>query len=175
MGERNYARFYSLLKRLPEADKEVLVEQFTNGRTTHLHETTDGEYRLMCDEMERIAGYDERREAQKKALRKARSVCLHLMQQLGVDTADWPTVDNFCQNPKVSGKRFAWLRADELDALQVKLRMIRRHGGLKASPDPSKMRGELSPHSPRHSPKERGKATPKTTYMIVNMDSIYQS
>lgn len=157
MGERNYGRFYSLLKRMPEADKEVLVEQFTNGRTVHLHETTEGEYRLMCDEMERVAGYDERREAQKKELKKKRSVCLHLMQQLGVNTADWPTVDNFCQNPKVSGKRFAQLRHDELDALQVKLRMIKRHGGLKKKAT------------------SEAQATPKTTYMIVNMDSVYQS
>lgn len=162
MGARNYGRFYSLMKRLPGADKETLVEQFTNGRTVHLHETTDAEYRLMCDEMERVAGYDERREAQKKELKKKRSACLHLMQLLGVNTADWPTVDNFCLNPKVSGKRFAQLRGAELDALQVKLRMIKRHGGLKASPRPLQREGEKV-------------TAPKTTYMIVNMDSVYKS
>lgn len=129
--ERNYGRFYSLLKRMPGADKDTLVEQFTNGRTVHLHETTEHEYRVMCDEMERVAGYDERREAQKKRLRKQRSVCLHLMQKLGVNTADWSTVDNFCLNPRVMGKRFARLSLDELEQMQVKLRMIQRHGGLK--------------------------------------------
>lgn len=131
MGERSYGRFYSLLKRMPGADKETLVEQFTNGRTVHLHETTGREYRLMCAAMERVACYDERREALKKELKKKRSLCLHLMQQLGVDTADWARVDTFCENPRVSGKRFVRLTTDELEELQVKLRMIKKHGGLK--------------------------------------------
>ena len=98
--ERNYARFYALLKQMPYADKETLVEQYTHGRTTHLHETTEQEYRIMCDEMERVTGYDERRKALQAQLRKKRSACLRLMQQLGVNTTDWPTVDNFCLNPR---------------------------------------------------------------------------
>ena len=129
--ERIYARFYALLKQMPYADKETLVEQYTHGRTTHLHETTEQEYRIMCDEMERVTGYDERRKALQAQLRKKRSACLRLMQQLGVNTTDWPTVDNFCLNPRVSGKRFAQLDAEALDTLQVKLRMIKKHGGLK--------------------------------------------
>ena len=129
--ERNYARFHALLKQMPYADKATLVEQYTHGRTTHLHETTEQEYRIMCDEMERVTGYDERRKALQAQLRKKRSACLRLMQQLGVNTTDWPTVDNFCLNPRVSGKRFAQLNEEELGALQVKLRMIKKHGGLK--------------------------------------------
>lgn len=129
--ERNYARFYALLKKMPYADKATLVEQYTHGRTTHLHETTEQEYRIMCDEMERVTGYDERRKALQAQLRKKRSACLRLMQQLGVNTTDWPTVDNFCLNPRVSGKRFVQLDAKALDTLQVKLRMIKKHGGLK--------------------------------------------
>lgn len=153
-AERNYRRFYSLLKRMPGADKETLVEQFTNGRTVHLHLTTAQEYRLMCDEMERVVGYDERREALKKELRKKRSLCLHLMQQIGVDTTDWPTVDNFCQNPKISGKRFAKMSPDELEVMQVKLRMIQKHGGLK------------KPHCEPGQGENR-----KTTYLIVKMNN----
>ena len=30
----NYARFYTLLKKMPGADKETLVSQYTDGRTT---------------------------------------------------------------------------------------------------------------------------------------------
>lgn len=153
-AKRNYGRFYSLLKRMPGADKETIVEQFTNGRTVHLHLTTAQEYRLMCDEMERVVGYDERREALKKELRKKRSLCLHLMQQIGVDTADWATVDNFCKNPKIGGKRFAQMSLGELDAMQVKLRMIQKHGGLK------------KPHSEPGQGEKR-----KTTYLIVKMNN----
>lgn len=131
---RNYARFYALLKKMPYADKATLVEQYTHGRTTHLHETTASEYRTMCDEMERVTGYAEHRQALQAQLRKKRSACLRLMQQLGVNTTDWAQVDNFCLNPRVSGKRFAQLSEDELTTLQVKLRMIKKHGGLKSRP-----------------------------------------
>lgn len=59
----NYGKFYKLLKLLPGADKETLVRQFTNERTEHLRQMTQTEYELMCKEMERVAGYDERRAA----------------------------------------------------------------------------------------------------------------
>lgn len=135
-AERNYARFYALLKRLPGADKETLVYQYTNGRTTHLHETTLREYDTMCNDMERVAGYDERMEAVRKELRRRRSVCLKLMQQLGVDTTDWARVDDFCRNPRLAGKPFRNIDTEELEDLAVKLRAIKRKGGLKAHPRP---------------------------------------
>lgn len=134
--ERNYARFYALLKKMPYADKSTLVEQYTHGRTTHLHETTASEYRTMCDEMERVTGYAERRKALQAKLRKKRSACLRLMQQLGVNTTDWPTVDNFCRNPRVSGKRFAQL--DEERAW---------HLAGEASDDPETRRSEIPAES----------------------------
>lgn len=140
--ERNYARFYALLKQLPYADKATLVEQYTHGRTTHLHETTEQEYRTMCDEMERVSGYGERRKAHQAQLRKKRSGCLRLMQQLGVNTTDWAAVDNFCLHPRISGKRFAQLSEEELTTLQVKLRMIKKHGGLKARPNEQPKAGQ---------------------------------
>ena len=75
-AERNYSRFYILLKKMPGADKNTLVYKYTNGRTTHIHETTQQEYNSMCNDMERVAGFDERREAIRKELRRKRSVCL---------------------------------------------------------------------------------------------------
>ena len=131
-AERNYARFYALLKKMPGADKETLVEQYTHGRTTHLHETTPQEYNAMCNDMERVAGYDERREALRKELRRKRSVCLKLMQQLGIDTTDWARIDNFCMNPRSAGKAFRHISIDELAALSVKLRAIQRKEGLSS-------------------------------------------
>lgn len=124
--ERNYARFYALLGKLPGADKETLVYQFTNGRTMHLHLMAENEYRSMCNEMERVAGYDERREAWRREMKQKRSAVLHQMQLLGVDTADWGKVDAFCQNKRIAGKVFRELDGEELDALLVKLRIIRR-------------------------------------------------
>ena len=123
----NYGRFYGLLKRLPGADKETLVRQFTNERTEHLRQMTQAEYEVMCKEMERVAGYDERRAALLKAKRKARSGVLHQMQLWGVNTADWKAVDAFCKDKRIAGKVFRQLDDEELQALNAKLRaMIRK-------------------------------------------------
>ena len=130
----NYARFYTLLKKMPGADKETLVEQYTNGRTTHLHETTQQEYNKMCRDMEQVAGYDERMSDIRRELRRKRSVCLKLMQQLGIDTTDWNRVNAFCEDARIAGKAFRHISIDELEALAVKLRTIARKGGLKAHP-----------------------------------------
>ena len=130
----NYARFYTLLKKMPGADKETLVEQYTNGRTTHLRETTQQEYNKMCRDMEQVAGYDERMSDIRRELRRKRSVCLKLMQQLDIDTTDWNRVNAFCEDARIAGKAFRHISIDELEALAVKLRTIARKGGLKAHP-----------------------------------------
>lgn len=122
----NYARFYALLGRLPGADKETLVYQYTGGRTDHLHLMSEAEYRSMCDEMERVAGYDERRELYRKELKRKRSAALHQLQLLGVDTADWSEVNAYCLDRRIAGREFRELDCEALDALAVKLRMIRR-------------------------------------------------
>lgn len=125
-AERNYARFYSLLKKLPGADKETLVEQYTNGRTVHLHRTTMQEYNKMCNDMEQVAGYDERMHRMHEALWKARSGELHQMQLYGIDTADWIRVNAFCRDPRIAGKEFRKLDVEELNALNTKMRTIIR-------------------------------------------------
>lgn len=137
----NYARFYTLLKKLPGADKETLVEQYTNGRTTHLRETTQQEYNKMCRDMEQVAGYDERMSDIRRELRRKRSVCLKLMQQLDIDTTDWNRVNAFCEDARIAGKAFRHISIDELEALAVKLRAIKRK--KEASPGSSEARGTV--------------------------------
>lgn len=153
---RNYARFYALFKKMPGADKEMLVEQYTNGRTVHLHETSKQEYDAMCNDMEKMTGYDEFVEGIRKQLRQRRSVCLKLMQQLGVDTTDWARVDNFCLNSRLAGKPFRNISIEELEDLAVKLRTIKRKGGLK-------------PQRPREEQKS------KTSFVYVPMGNIAES
>lgn len=126
MDGRSFARFYALLRRLPGADKETLVYQFSGGRTTHLHLMTQEEYQAMCHEMERVAGYDERRQVWRQEMKRKRNAALHQMQLLGVDTADWGRVDAYCLDKRIAGKIFRELDGDELDALTTKLRIIRR-------------------------------------------------
>lgn len=122
----HYGKFYMLLKRLPGADKETLVVQYTRGRTTHLREMTLPEYELMCSAMDRVAGVDERREALRTSLRKARSSVLRQLQLWGVDTTDWGHVDAFCQDKRIAGKMFRYLDVEELSALNTKLRAMNR-------------------------------------------------
>ena len=126
MGVDNYARFYALLRRMPCADKETLVSQYSNGRTTHLREMSDWEYRAMCEGMERVAGDHERHEALRRALKSKRSAALHQMQLLGVDTADWRKVDAFCRDRRIAGTDFRELDGEGLEALTRKIRIIRR-------------------------------------------------
>ncbi len=56
------------------------------GRTTHLHEMRAQEYKECCKALENMLGYGDQR-------KHWRSICLHLMQELGVDTKDWKRVD----------------------------------------------------------------------------------
>ncbi len=129
MGEiKNFAKFYALLKNIPDANadmKEQLVSQYTNGRTESLREMSKREYYKMCADMEAVTGINAER-------KKERSIVLHLMQNLGINTADWPTVDNFTMHPRIAGKPFRRLSPDELRQLERKLRKIERKGGLKA-------------------------------------------
>lgn len=125
--ERNYARFYCLLKKLPGADKETLVSSFTNGRTVSLHEMSAKEYDAMCASLEAHTGW-------RMQLKKKRSLCLKLMQLAGIDTTDWQRINDFCRHPRIVGKAFAQLSLADLDSLQTKLRSIMRKGGLKPKP-----------------------------------------
>ena len=126
VAERNYARFYGLLKKLPGADKETLVYCTTCGRTTSLREMTSEEYDELCRQLEDVSGYDERRRRLRECLRRARSGVLHQMQLYGIDTTDWNRVDAFCKDARIAGKRFRELDTEELNALNTKLRMIIR-------------------------------------------------
>lgn len=123
-GERNYARFYALLKQLPHADKDTLVWQYTQGRTKSLKEASKWEYDVMCRDMERVVNNDNNVALKQAALRKARSGVLHQLQIYGLDTTDWATVDAFCKNPRIAGKLFRELTIKDLNEVNKKIRVI---------------------------------------------------
>lgn len=130
MKARNYARFYTLLNRLPTTDRDelkaTLVSQYTGGRTESLREMTTKEYDTMCDAMQQIAGGYRAREIYREKLRRKRSAVLKQLQKIGVDTTDWNRVDAYCMNPRIAGKEFRKLTAEELDTVNIKLRIIQR-------------------------------------------------
>ena len=127
---KNYRRFYAAFNRLPhygndEEQKEGFVSTYTKGRTTHLSEMKSREYTDMCKALENMCGYGDQR-------KRHRSIALHLMQEVGVDTKDWQHINDFCRHPRICGKEFAQLGIPELEALQLKLRAIKRKGGLRS-------------------------------------------
>ena len=123
----NFARFYSILKRVPKiGDNEYLKKEMvsvaTGGRTESLKEITRKEYDDLCNLLEKR--FPEKRSIYVEQRRKKRSSCLKLMQKIGVDTTDWTAINNFCKSPKIAGKVFADLDIEELQMLSLKLRMI---------------------------------------------------
>lgn len=131
---KNFGRFYVLAKKNPAIDKESMVLQFTDGRTTHLREMYQDEYNEMCDAIE--YGTDRtRKAAEADRLRRLRSSVLLRIGRLGINTIDnWDGIDAFCKSPKIAGKEFRKLSTEELEALRRKLESIIRKGGLKGLP-----------------------------------------
>ena len=131
----NFARFYALFNKLPyqgdrEEFKKQIVLQYTWNRTDSLKEMTAKEYEVCCTALEKLSGQDEWRQKLREELRRKRSVCLKLMQQLGIDTTDWNRVNEFCNNPKCRCMAFVQVSTAELEQLAIKLRAIQRKGGL---------------------------------------------
>lgn len=131
--KRNYARFYALLKLLPydgerEDLKKSLVSQATDGRTESLKETTTSEYEKLCSLMEervlKTGAAAVHRFAERRALRKKRSMALHQMQLWGVNTANWDVVNKFCMDKRIAGKAFRELSGDELEDVTLKVRAM---------------------------------------------------
>lgn len=132
----NYARFYTLLKQMPDnMDKDdlkaVLVQSATNGRTDSLREMTIEEYERCCKNMANVIGRDAHVEAARNQLRHQRSIVLRLMQKIGVDTTDWNAINAYCLSKKIAGKMFRDIDYDELGELSIKLRMILKKAKTK--------------------------------------------
>ena len=131
----NFARFYAAFNQLPKGGdkdemKRQIVLQYTNNRTDSLREVTYSEYCNLCAGVERASG-TTLRENYMRIMREKRSAALHQMQRYGVDTSDWKRVDAFCLDSRIAGKVFRQLDGDELDALTIKVRMMRRKAESK--------------------------------------------
>ena len=123
----NFARFFGILKRLPaqydtEDFRRDIVSACTGGRTDSLRELTRKEYDSMCDILDKR--FPEKRSVYVEQRRKKRSLCLKLLQKIGVDTTSWECINNYCRSPRIAGRAFAELDIEELQTLSIKLRMI---------------------------------------------------
>jgi diadenosine tetraphosphate (Ap4A) HIT family hydrolase len=128
-NKRSYTKFYALLRKNPRIDKDELVLQYTDGRTSHLTAMTDEEYAEMVDAVERATNNST------AELRRWRSSALLRIGRLGINTIDnWDGINAFTMSPKISGKRFYDMTVAELQALVKKCEMIARAGGLRTRP-----------------------------------------
>ena len=124
LNRESYAIFFALLKRMPGAAKEDLVDQWTGGRTSSLKEMTDKEYSQMISALRsQVENLEEKKQA--------RSAVLKQMQRYGIDTTNWEAVDRFCCNARIAGKPFRHLEIDELKKLRVKLLSMRNKAERK--------------------------------------------
>lgn len=138
----NFARFYALFNRITykgdaEDLKKEMVSRVTLGRTDSLREVTRREYQDLCDGLEKCfpGGDVPGMAAVREELRRQRSICLKLMQKLGIDTTDWTRINAFCQDGRIAGQPFGRLTSEELEVLAKKLRSIERKGGIRQIPD----------------------------------------
>ena len=127
MMKRDYKLFYALLKQHPQVDKEELVMQFTDCRTTHLTEMTDLEY------MQMVGALEEASAPSRAELKRWRSSALLRIGRLGINTIDnWDGINAFVSSPKIAGKPFYELSISDLQQLVRKLEAIEKKGGLKS-------------------------------------------
>ena len=125
--KRNYRYFYSLMNQHPHVDKEELVLQFTDNRTTSLTKMTDAEYRQM------VSALEEASAPSRAELKRWRSSALLRIGRLGINTIDnWDGINAFVSSSKIAGKPFYELRVAELQQLVRKLEAIEKKGGLKS-------------------------------------------
>ncbi len=130
----SYSRLYNLLNRAPYEGERTelkcnLVRQWTKGRTDSLKEMDMREYTDMCNALAKSfpdIEPDESKRYSQEMLRHSRSICLKLMQQIGVDTTSWTKVNEFCRNPRIAGTEFRDIDVEELAKLSVKLRAIKK-------------------------------------------------
>lgn len=125
--KKNFKPFYALLRQHPQLDKDELVLQFTDGRTTHLNGMSESEYRQM------IGALEEASAPARAELKRWRSSALLRIGRLGINTIDnWDGINSFCSSRKIAGKPFYELKVPELQQLVRKLESIERKGGLKS-------------------------------------------
>ncbi|MBQ5582004.1 MAG: hypothetical protein IIU68_01465 [Bacteroidales bacterium] len=124
-----YARFWAIFGQQQHIDKDELVLQFTDGRTTHLSQMKADEYNELCDALE--GRYNKT--AYEQQIKKARSAVLLRVGRLGINTIDnWDEVNAFLLSPKIAGKLLYEMSVEEMKALVKKLEAILRNGGLKS-------------------------------------------
>lgn len=148
MKKRDYTAIWGLINATrgvleAEEAKEIAVSEVSDGRTTSLRELSDRELTRLRVQLRAQA--KSLAPAKDKTRTRRRSMCLHLMEEYGIDTHDWTRINAFVEDPRIAGKPFGRLSSEELSALSRKLRaMIRKQGEepKRAEATPAPLRGK---------------------------------
>lgn len=148
MKKRDYTAIWGLINATrgvleAEEAKEIAVSEVSDGRTTSLRELSDRELTRLRVQLRAQA--KSLAPSKDKTRTRRRSMCLHLMEEYGIDTHDWSRINAFVEDPRIAGKPFGRLTSEELSALSRKLRaMIRKQGEepKRAETTPTPLRGK---------------------------------
>ena len=127
--KRDYTAIWGLINATrgvleAEEAKEIAVSEVSDGRTTSLRELSDRELTRLRVQLRAQAR--SLAPSKDKTRTRRRSMCLHLMEEYGIDTHDWSRINAFVEDPRIAGKPFGQLTSEELSALSRKLRAIIR-------------------------------------------------
>ena len=136
----NFARFYELARRVNtvlsiEEFKTMMVLQYTQNRTFHLHEMQPHEYNALCTALQKQLDGTTQAQLDQQRLRRTRGRSLHLLTQWGIDCRQRDLVDRFLLDPRIAGCRFVALDVQAHNRLQRKLQaMIAARDRRQADP-----------------------------------------
>lgn len=144
----DFAKFYALLKQMPHADKETIIESYSGGETTSLREFKKRNPRgfswMLTDMENKVTSPQSSpkgREADEPQKRRFRSLILWAMQEQGVTVKnrDWSDVNSFVEKYAGTGKSLSNMSIDELKKFNAQVHKLldwhntRKEAALRAA------------------------------------------
>jgi hypothetical protein len=124
LASKAIIRFNALLGELYPQNKQEVKEAILAGY--EVTSTKDlQEYQLFQIIDALVTEKTKRTEDAPKPIRALRHKCLTIMSQMGIDTNNWPRVNDFMLQPRICGKLLYECTEDELKALVPKLYAVK--------------------------------------------------
>ena len=113
---------------LNEEQRRAMLYELTDGRTNSTKDLTYAEAQYLSGFLNGAAQMADNigTQLEQKAMKRMRSAVLKRLQQIGIDTTDWDSVNAYLSSKKIAGKPLYNLEYEELQALIPKLESIKR-------------------------------------------------
>lgn len=130
MKNNPHEYFFKLLQKIPGAERESIIWQYSGMSTTSLREFLEKkpeDYKHMIAELQlKVNKATGNYWLVDPEIKRLRSSILHRLQKHGVDTTSWTCVNLFLQQPRIAGKRLYEMTVPEMRSLIKKLESILR-------------------------------------------------